>query len=167
MDKNIYRFFVNFFKLIICVIWALILLSLAVSLTYSGRYGSSIIFLILSGIFCFAATINGSIIHISPSCVKQTLFCFTINEILLSDIREICVAGVNVLNSRNPSKTGSLYIYISSVQMNDKERFDMCLKWPPFDKIHLLYTPERIAAIQTVWDKKIMTYNTDELFSGH
>ena len=76
---------------------------------------------------------------------------------------ETGAAGSKILNKGNPNKTGTVYIYFSPTALDDNERFDMMLKWPPKDKLYLRYSEARLNFIKTGCGMDIVGYNIGKL----
>lgn len=47
--------------------------------------------------------------------------------------------------------------------MDERERFGMCLKWPPGNKIYMTWNRKRYLVTQTYWDSRIEEYNAGNL----
>lgn len=161
MHKN--SFLVNPQKLIISIVTVIISLILTGTLFYISRPGSALLFFLIAVIFFIESFFSGAIVSVSNEGIKQTIFGKCIKEFGWAEIQEIGVIGSNPFHKTERGTPGTLYIYISKQTMNQQDRFDMVLKWPPNDKIYLQYTKQRLYSIQMQWNNKIYTYNTENL----
>ncbi len=129
--------------------------------TVLSRYLVSSIFLLFGIIFLIASVMNGMNLSITECEIQQSLLGRKIRVYKKSEIREIGVVGLKLFGkSRN---CGVKYIYISKEKMTENERFQMCLKWPPRDKMYMTWDATRLSDIQMFWNGKIETYNTGDL----
>lgn len=93
--------------------------------------------------------------------VIKKLLGFVLTSIKREEIREVGVVGLRVFG--NKKRTGTRYIYFSRERMDERERFGMCLKWPPGNKIYMTWNRKRYLATQTYWDSRIEEYNAGNL----
>jgi hypothetical protein len=161
LHKN--SFLANPLKLIISIVTVIISLILAGTLFYIWRPGPALLFLLIAVIFLIESFFCGAIVSVSNEGIKQIMTGKCIKEFRWAEIQEIGVIGSNLFTKTAKDEHGTLYIYISKKMMNQQDRFDMILKWPPNDKIYLQYTKQRICSIQMQWNSKIDTYNTGNL----
>lgn len=157
------KFIVNPLQCVAAWISAAFLGLLAGTMVYIHRPGSALIFLALAVVFAVIGALGGACIHLDKTGVHKTLFGVAVRTLRWDEIAEVGVAGTRVFNRIHPEKTGSLYIYFSPVSMNENERFQMMLKWPPKDKLYLIYDAKRFHAVQTFWNQTVETYNTGNL----
>lgn len=157
------RFLSDPFKFAVGLLCSIFLLVMGICMFLIQRWVSAVVFILLSLIYAAVAAFYGAVIHISSTGITKTMFGFKTKELIWSDVAEIGVAGTKIFNRRRPEKTGSLYIYISETVMTEQERFDMMLKWPPFNKIFFVYNNKRLNAVQLHWSSKIQTYNAGDL----
>ena len=89
-------------------------------------------------------------------------------KVLLSfswdQIRETGICGTRVFHAAGSRFTGARYIYLSREEMNEDSRFNMCLKWPPEDKIYVRYNEklkkQLIRLCEVHMDSEVVLYNT-------
>lgn len=157
------RFLVNPLKFVAALATALVSLVIAVCLVMIGRYGSALVFAVICALFTPVALFFGATLRISEDGVSHAILGHVTRHMNWDEIREIGVAGTNVFNGKDKKRTGTLYIYFSKEQLDDKARFDMMFKWPVRDKLFMEYTAERIQAVQARWSSLIETYNAGDL----
>lgn len=159
------RYLIDPLKFVIALLTAIALILLGAVAWMSNRYVSMAIYFLLGGVFLYVVFIYGSIVTVSERGVVCRFAGITRHSFLWTNISEVGVVGTKVFNRVNPKKTGSLYIYFSPTFMDDKERFDLVMKWPPSKLIFLKYNKKRMDSIQIIWSRKITEYNTgDGLF---
>ena len=123
-------------------------------------------FLVLTLIFLAVTLQNGAVITVGKEGVTRSVLGIRRKFLPWTSIREVGVAGLKVGKSKNSEKTGSLYLYFWETTMTEQERFDMLLHWPHFNTCYLLFSHERVKAVQMLWDRKIVTYNVGDLTLG-
>ena len=156
------NYVVNKYKLIIAALCCIIFASIAVLLFLWKAYLLACIFLILCIVYLVVALQNGNVVRVDRSGVSRR---FPPNKLSMSweDISEVGVVGLRVLNSKGKRYTGSRYIYVSRKPLSEEERFNMCLKWPPQDVLYFRFSYKRIAAVQKLWEREIVMFNTGNL----
>ncbi|MCH1982043.1 hypothetical protein MCG98_05635 [Ruminococcus sp. OA3] len=112
------------------------------------------------GISFFSA---GAFVTVNEDGVRLHALGITLKKFRWDDIKEVGIAGTKVFNRKKKEKCGSVYFYFCKKEMNDEERFDMCLKWPPTACIYLHFDNRKFDYIQSKWNKKIVTYNVGNL----
>ncbi len=113
--------------------------------------------------FVYVAWLYGAILEVDPEQLRLTRFGKTARSVSWTELAEMGVVGTKVFNKGNPDKTGNLYIYFSRAPLEEEERFQLALKWPPKEQLYLLYTKERMDAIRPLWFGKVQAYNTGKL----
>lgn len=116
---------------------------------------------VLMILFICIGILNGSQVELNEKEVCRKILNLKLYSIPKRDLKEVGVAGLNVLGDKK--KTGMRYIYFSADKMDDNTRFQMCLKWPPKDKVYMLWNESRYAKTQEYWDNEIVEYNAGEL----
>ena len=159
MKKNYY---IDPLQLFASVFTAFFGLLIGITLIFIGRYFSAAVFIIIGAIFSYFTFETGAMIAVDQEGVRKSFLGKELLYLKWSDIAEVGVAGSNILNKGNEKRTGALYIYFSGSAMDDDERFNMMLKWPPKDKIYLRYDKDRYDFIQSIYGKKINKYNTGD-----
>ena len=157
------RFFANPYKFAVGLGTVLVCGTISGAMLYIREPLSALIFGILALIFVFPVFVYGSTVTIDEEGVYCSFLGIARKKILWSQVKETGVIGTTVFNKSNPDKTGDMYLYFSPKELNDAERFNLGMKWPPKDLIFLLYTKERTAWVQSMWSNKIHTYNTGKL----
>lgn len=159
MDMN---YVVNKYKLIIaalcCLFFAVVT---ALLLLWKARLLACIP-LILCIVYGVIAVQNGNVVRVDAGGVSRR-FPGRGRSMSWENIGEVGVVGLRVLNSEGKRYTGTRYIYVSEKPMSEQERFDLCLKWPPKDILYFRFSYKRIAAVQALWGKEIVLFNTGNL----
>lgn len=128
-----------------------------------GRYFSALIFAAIALIFLKMTLDAGARLSVGQTGITRRLFGKVTHQISWEEVAEVGIAGSKVFNKGNPSKTGTVYIYFSQEPMDDQERFNMMLKWPPKNKLYLSYNKSRLDFVKTVSGKEITGYNIGKL----
>lgn len=154
------RYLVNPLRLAVALCTAAVSLVLAVTFIYLGALFPAVIFFIITAAFLAAATYPAATIIITEDGVTRKSILGRKIYFPWNEIRETGVAGTRLFPQSDKGKAGTLYIYFSKGEMNDQQRFDMMLHWPPKDKIYLQYTAQRARDILIWWSKPFRQYNT-------
>ena len=160
------RFLVNPFLLGAALFsWAMLTLG-AIAAIPMGRYAAATLFFTLGLIFLIAAVKNATVVRVEEEGIARSILGKRIDLLPWKDVREVGVCGIRPFHKKDSDRVGTLYIYVSKVHMNDDERFDMILKWPPKDKVYLLHSAARLECVQLRWAGKITTYNSGKFHIG-
>lgn len=157
------KVFVDKIKFIIALLTAIVFLLLSVLFLLLHIWFLAIISLVLLVVYLVLAALNGRIVHFNDDFIQVKLLGVKQREVLWSDIREVGIAGVKVLKSKNSGWSGAKYVYFSPVKMNDQDRFNMCLEWPPKDIIYFRFNYKNIKKVIRIWGGDIIQYNTESL----
>lgn len=160
MEQN---YFVNPLELAIAAATAAGSGAIAGVCLFLGRFLSALVFLAIALLFFKIALDAGAKISVGKDGVSRRLLGKTTHSFKWEEISETGAAGSKILNKGNPNKTGTVYIYFSPTALDDNERFDMMLKWPPKDKLYLRYSEARLNFIKTVCGMDIVGYNIGKL----
>ena len=163
MKKTKAGFIVDFGKAAVCLAVGAVLIITAAVMLYQRKWGALGVFLVVSLPYLAVGVWNASEICWDREGVFRKVFGISVKKVPWSGIREIGVMGTKVFNGRNPKKTGRMYIYFSEKALSDKERFDTMLRWPPLNKMYLLYQADRIDALRRCYEGRIETYNVGDL----
>ena len=106
---------------------------------------------------------NGSRVHVSDERLEVRLLWTTQLTVNWCDIREVGICGTKILKAAGSKWSGARYVYFSKTKMDDEERFNMCLEWPPKDKVYFRFNYKRIKKIIRIWGPEIVQYNTKNL----
>nr|WP_320129663.1 hypothetical protein [uncultured Sphaerochaeta sp.] len=140
---------------------AIVSLILGSTLIYIARPFSALLFFVIMLIFCYMASIYGSLIVLTEESVKRLFSRRILAEYKWNEIKEVGVIGTKAFAKNK--HTGTLYIYISKTVLSKQERFDLVFSWPPKNKIFLTYDKERLEAIQLSYSSEIQTYNAGDI----
>lgn len=128
-----------------------------------AMYPEAPIFLIIAVIFAYLLIQNASMITVTDASITRSFLGLAKKSVSWSDIKELGLIGENIF-SRKKAKTGHKYIYFSPKKMNEKERFDMILKWPPKKMFYAEYEEKTLEYIMTIWGKELKSYNVEDMF---
>ncbi len=155
------RFIVHTAKCAIATIVFIFMIILSFCMLTIQEYIGAVVFFAIGLLFVPVIYVYGATVTIDDVGIRTSRFGRIYIEFKWSDVSEVGIAGTNLFSRRKKKRTGSLYFYISDLSMTDDERFDMMLRFPPSDKIYLVYSGEAFTAIQLQWNGIIQTYNTD------
>ena len=141
------------------IVW-LLLTSSAVVVLPMGRLVSALVFFVLGLAFLTVAVRNGISVEVGTDGLHRSIFGRELSFLPWEKVKEVGVCGVRPFHAKDAKNTGTLYIYFSEIHMNDEERFDMVLKWPPRDKVYFVHDLDRLKTVQYRWGGKIECYNT-------
>lgn len=155
------RFVINASKCLIALATFLCLTVISICLLTIREYAAAAIFFAVGLLFLPAAWVYGGTVTVDDEGIRTSRFGHTGTALKWGEVAEVGVAGSLIFCRRN-QKTGTLYLYVSPVRMTEDERFDMMLRFPPKDKIYLIYSKKAFTAIQLRWDNTIQAWNTCE-----
>lgn len=159
------RFFVNPFLMAVSLATSLLCFLLVGCYIYlASGFASILLFLAIGLLFLYMTAQHGSTITIDEAGVTRATFGWRRKTLLWEEIAEVGVAGTKVLRAANSKSNGTLYIYLSPVSLNEDERFNMMLAWPPRQQLYLTFSKPRMTAIQAQWRGKIETYQAGDVF---
>lgn len=157
------RFVVNLNRCLVALLTVVVSLTIAVTAISMGRVVVAISMAIITLIFIWQVIVNGSVVEIKNEGVETRFLGFRRIFISWDSISEVGVIGTKVFNLGSKKKTGQLYIYFSEESMNDDDRFELAMKWPPGKKIFFRFSQQGIDAVQIKWNKIIRSYNIGDL----
>ena len=157
------KYFVNPLEFTAALTTVVVSAVLACSLIFIGRPGSALLFIVIALLFLKVSLTAGAKVAIGPDGITRSVLGKTVLSFTWDEIAEVGVAGSRIFNKGNKEKSGTLYIYFSKTPMDDQERFQMMLKWPPKDKIYLEHDKYRMDFIQVLYGKTIQKYNAGRL----
>ena len=154
------KFAVNPGLCALALITWLLLTAVAVAILPLGRIVSAAVFFVLGLIFLAVAVGNGITIEVQTDGLRRSLLGRQISFLPWEKVREVGVCGTRPFHNAGAKKVGTLYIYFSEQKLDDRQRFDMVLRWPPRDKYYMVYDMDRLRTVQLRWGGKITTYNS-------
>lgn len=157
------KYFVNPVEFTAAISTVIVAFTMAFSLLYIKRPVSALFFFGIALLFLKVSFTTGAKITISPEGITRSVLGKATKTLTWDEITEVGVAGSRIFNKGSKEKCGTLYIYFSKTPMDDQERFQMMLKWPPKDKLYLQYDQYRMDFIQALYNQKVHTYNTGSL----
>lgn len=129
----------------------------------SGKWVLASLFTILFLLYFYRSFfIDGAIVRMDENGVQKNILGFREKSMKWDEIQEFGIIGTNVFQTKFFKWSGKKYIYFSTQKMIEKERFDMCLKWPPKGKIFLIYNPVRFEYVLQKCNKKPVYYNVGD-----
>lgn len=152
---------VNLFQSIVAVLTGIILGGMCFFCMVMGYWIPAVIVGMLAIIFLCIGVLDGSYIEISDAEISRKFMKHKLNSIQRQELKEVGVVGIRVLGDKK--KTGTRYIYFSKNKMDDAQRFQMCLQWPPKDKLYMVWNESRYAEVQQFWNHEIIEYNAGNL----
>lgn len=156
-------FIVNKTKTILSSFMVLFMGGFGIYYLIRSMYPEAPVFLIVAAIFAYLFFQNASTITVTDTAVTRSFFGLAKKTVPWSEIKELGLIGENVFN-RKKSKTGHKYIYFSPEKMNEKQRFDMIVKWPPKKMLYVEYQEKTLEYTMTIWGKELKSYNVEDLF---
>ena len=137
-----YRYPVNPAKAALCAVISLFFLALCAVYIYEHDILPALFFCLISVPFLKMVMEEGSTVYISKDSIRLCFLSFTRRLWSWNDVKEVGIAGERVILKGKNNNVGSVFIYLSPCEMDLDSRFQMCLKWPPKDKIYFYYSEE-------------------------
>lgn len=151
---------INPLKFFVALLTAIVSLAIAIAMLYLHHYVPALIFIAISVTFFITSSYSGARIEVNRDSVTRISIFRKRTTFSWSEIKEVGVAGSKIFLKGERNKPGTLYIYFSKKELNDDERFDMMLKWPPKDVLYLEYTDTIAKYILPFWGRPFVEYNT-------
>ena len=151
-------------KYIVSLLTCVAFVALAAVSIFIGRPLSALALMLLAAFFFCVAVAYGRTLTMDSESIRCAFWGIPMRSITWQEIAEVGIVGVKVFNNNNPKNTGRRYIYFSPEPLDNDSRFRLALEWPPRKMPYLLYSKERIDAIQMLWRRKIETYNAGDVF---
>ena len=155
------------FKFIVSLVTFLFSTILAVTLFSISRLPSAVVFTVIAILFLAVAILYGSKITLDDTGLTCTFLLINRRHVDWNEIAEVGIVGSKVFRNDDRKDVGTLYLYFSPVTLTEQERFELVLHWPPFDKLFLKYSPNRLEAIQQYWSGNIVFYHAGDVFLSH
>lgn len=153
------KYLVNNSMFVFAVVYIVLLVAVSIALVTIERYGSAVVFALISLPFFLIAFRYGSVVKVGKDGVSLSFLGIKRRFISWKNMAEVDVIGSKVLNRNNTKKCGTLYLIFSPEKLDDEKRFDMMLKWPPKDKIYLKFTKDRLMDLQWFYSNPVEKYN--------
>lgn len=113
-----------------------------------------ILYSCLSVIYIFLFLHFSRFLEMDEKGVRNRFLWKSYNDLSWNDIHEVGIANMKVMKNSEKMKVGELYLYFSPESMTEKERFNMCLNWPPKEKRYMRYSVKRLKTVQKYWQEK-------------
>lgn len=158
------RYRVQTFKYLIAAGTAMTALIMSAVMFYLSEWLGAILFLLITVIFGWLWITYGSVIIVQKDGIRKTFLGITVSRVSWTVIREVGVIGIKIFKGKDTGHHGERYIYLSPKRLDESERFQMAVKWPPRNMIYFYYTKERLDQVQTIWSNVVDTYNAGDVF---
>lgn len=119
---------------------------------------------LLATLYALVALKNGSTVSVSEEGISLYIGRYRLRHLNWDAIKEIGVLDTKVFPaSAKKKKHGALYMYYAEHELDEKERFELCLKWPPKEMIYHRFTGEIKDSLEAYWQKEIKLYNVSDM----
>lgn len=159
MSKNIT---VDPVKCVLLALFAGCFLISALALMTVGSRIAALLCLALAFVYLAGAAANAAVVHVDEQGISRRLLWFPPKSYRWDELHEVGVFGTKLFNRRDPSKVGTLYLYVSKEPLTDDQRFNMVLRWH-FKQIYFAFQPSLLTLIRRFWGGKIVGYNVGDL----
>lgn len=148
------RFFINPIKAVLCLAAFAAFAFLFLISCQSKKPVPMTLYFILSIVYLGLTLYYTIILEINEVGIRNRFLFWTYNIIPWSGIEEVGIANMKIIKNAERKKAGELYLYFSRKAMTEKERFGMCLHWPPREKPYMRFSVKRLKKIQTYREVK-------------
>lgn len=148
------RFIINPIKSLFCILATCVFFFLFVISVQCKRPVTIILYSLLTLVYIGLTLHFTTLLEVDEKGVRNRFLLWTYNSIPWSEIHEVGIANMKVMKNAERKKAGELYLYFSREAMTEKERFGMCLNWPPKEKRYMRYSVRRLKKIQKFWEEK-------------
>lgn len=148
------RFFINPIKAVLCLAAFAAFVFLFLISCQSKKAVPMTLYFILSIVYLGLTLYYTIILEINDVGIRNRFLFWTYNIIPWSGIEEVGIANMKIIKNAERKKAGELYLYFSREAMTEKERFGMCLHWPPREKPYMRFSVKRLKKIQTYREVK-------------
>ena len=153
---------VNTTKAIVGLLSGLMFLTLGAVALHLRLFVFAAITLVLSCIYLFLALRNGDTLLLSSDGISRLSFGRERAHWNWESIQEYGVIGLRLFGSEKAIENGTKYVYFSETPMDDDQRFQMALKWPPKKCAYALYSDELLHNAKLRLDLEPVYFNTSE-----
>lgn len=159
------RFFVNPGKAVVSLAASSVFLFLFIVSCQNAKTVPMVLYFVLCIIYLSLTCHYAVFLEIDENGIRNRFLFRTYNEIPWQEIKEVGIANMRVMKNAEKKKIGELYFYFSRETMSDKERFRMCLHWPPKNKRYMKYSVSRLKKLQRYRDEKpVLVWLTEEAY---
>lgn len=159
------RFFVNPGKAVFSLAASFVFLFLFIVSCQSAKAVPMALYFILCIVYLSLTCHYAVFLELDEKGVRNRFLFRTYNEIPWQEIKEVGIANMRVLKNTEKKKIGELYFYFSRESMSEKERFGMCLHWPPKEQRYMQYSVSRLKKLQKYWEEKpVLIWLTEEAY---
>lgn len=148
------RFLINPPRAAFSLAAAFIFLYLFIASCQSGKIVPLILYFALTLVYLGLTCYYTIFLEMDEKGVRNRFLFWSFMEIPWSEIKEVGIANMRVMKNAEKKKVGELYLYFSRNTMTEKERFYMCLHWPPKDKRYMRYSVDRLKKLHRYWEEK-------------
>lgn len=160
-------FCINPGRLFACGFTVLSGLVLGTTFIVLRNWPGAVLMFTIAGLFIWQGMIYGPWVCITGEGIRKHIFGHTLQQMRWDQVKEVGVVGTRVFNRLTPDKTGPMYIYFSPRELSTEERFQLALTFPPKDMLFLLHDQQREDLVQSLWNTKLIGYNTGKLKLRH
>ena len=118
--------------------------------------------ILLALVFLAVTLQNSALLRLDEAGIHRILLGRETGCWKWEDIREYGVMGTRLFGTEKQKNNGTRYLYFSKDAMNDNQRFQLCLNWPPKKCAYALYTDELMHSAMTRLDLEPTYYNATE-----
>ena len=159
------RFFINPVKAVLCLMAVIVFLFLSSASWQSGKPMLGIFYTLLCLVYMVLTMYFSTLLEIDEMGIRNRFLFWTFNSILWNEIREVGIGNLKVMKNTEKKKIGEVYLYFSKTVLTEKERFGMCLHWPPRDKRYMQYSVRRLKKVRNYWhEKPVLAWMTEEAY---
>ena len=148
------RYLINPVKALLSLFAFILFLFLFVVSFQSHKIIPMVLYAVLSVVYFLLLCHFTKYLEIDENGVRNRFLWKSYNELSWDKIQEVGIANMKVMKNAERTKVGELYLYFSPESMTEKERFHMCLNWPPKEKRYMRYSVKRLKAVQKYWEEK-------------
>ncbi len=159
-----YRYRVQTFKYLISAATAAAALIITIVMCYLSEWLGVLLFFVIVVLFGWFTISNGAVIIVAKDEIRKTFWGITLSRVSWAMVQEVGVVGTKIFKASDTKLQGERYIYLSPKKLDENERFQLALKWPPRNMVYFYYTKERMDQIQLIWDNVVDSYNAGDVF---
>lgn len=148
------RYLINPVEALLSLFAFILFLFLFVVSFQSHKIIPMVLYAVLSVVYFLLLCHFTKYLEIDENGVRNRFLWKSYNELSWDKIQEVGIANMKVMKNAERTKVGELYLYFSPESMTEKERFHMCLNWPPKEKRYMRYSVKRLKAVQKYWEEK-------------
>lgn len=157
------KFVVNPGLCIFSIFLSIFFAAMCIVVLHIGRPGSAAFFGIFLIPFAYLSVFYGAVMEINEEGVIRYTLGRPNRTVLWKDLREVGIVGLRLFYKGKKNRTGTKYLYFSTKEMTEEERFKLTLEWPPAKMLFVIYSPECYQLINQLWGRTIEKYNVSNM----